>query len=164
MARAAAQKPEISEDRAFQERFWTAERVAWVVFALLIIGAVAGVFGSGGPVASGTVTVGESRIEYPAVARWEAGDEFSIRLVGEAGERRLLLSSTFGEAFRIDDVQPQPARVEAVDVGHAYVFPAMSDAPVEIHLDVTPRRPGYATYAIGDGTAPPARLSTFVWP
>ncbi|MDC9824235.1 hypothetical protein PRN20_10845 [Devosia sp. ZB163] len=40
MARTTAQKPDISEDRAFQERFWTVERVAWVAFALLIIGAI----------------------------------------------------------------------------------------------------------------------------
>lgn len=164
MARAAAQKPDIAEDRAFQEQFWTAERVAWVAFALLLIAAVVGVFGGGGPLASGTVAVGESRIDYPAMARWEAGDEFSVRLVGEAGERRLVLSPGFAKTFRIEDVQPQPERVEAVEAGHAYVFTATTSAPVEVRLAVTPRSPGYRTYAVGVGSVPPQRLSTFVWP
>ena len=160
----SATKPDIPEDRAFQERFWTAERLAWVLFALLIVGAIAGLFGSGGPLASGSVTVGRSLVEYPAIARWEAGDEFSVRLVGDAGERRLVLSPTFAELFRIDDMQPQPDRVEAGELGHVYVFTAPSDAPVGVHLAVTPRNPGFGTYEIGVGDTTPVRLSTFVWP
>jgi hypothetical protein len=164
MPRSSARTPDIVEDRLFQERFWRIERIAWVGFALLIVAAVLGVFGGGGPFSSATTMFGASRIEYPTMARWEAGEEVAIRLAGGSGERRLVLASTFAEAFRVDDLRPPPERVDAVPLGHAYIFTAATDAPLEIRIAVTPRRPGYADYAIGIGNAPSLRLSTFIWP
>jgi hypothetical protein len=163
MARTAP-GPDIAEDRSFQERFWSIERIAWIGFALLIALALLGVFGSGGPFSSATVTAGSLRIEHPTMARWQAGDDLSVSLGGPAGERRLVLASTFADAFRLDDLQPQPERVEAVPLGHVYVFRATSVDPLEVRIAITPRRPGYVEYAVGADSDVPVRLGTFVWP
>lgn len=163
MPRAAAPKPDIAEDRSFQQRFWKIERLAWVFFALLLLGALAGAFGRGGPLASGSAPLGAGRVDYPAIARWQAGEEFAIRVAGDSGERRLVLSSEFLQAFKVDSLRPEPGRVEATAAGHAYFYPATSDATLDIWIAVTPRSPGYFDYAItsGDGAA---HLSTLVWP
>jgi hypothetical protein len=80
------------------------------------------------------------------------------------GERTLVVSSGFASAFRIDDVQPMPTRVEATDAGHAYVFTGTGETPIEVHLAVTPRQPGLVTYSLAAAPAPPVRMSTFIWP
>lgn len=140
------------------------ERTAWVAFGLFVVAAAAGVFGSGGFLSRGEVRLGETTVSYPTTARWQAGDNFFVELAGAAGERTLTLSSGFASAFRIDDVQPMPSRVEATDTGHAYVFTSTSETSIEVHLAVTPRQPGLATYSLTAELAPPRRLSTFVWP
>ena len=156
--------PEIAEDRSFQEQFWKIERIFWGAFGLLILAAALGLFGSGGPFSRGATFVGESRINHPLTARWEAGDELSVRLAGSAGERSLTLSSDFAEAFEIEDMQPSPQRVEADGSGHRYVFTAMGDLPIEIRIALVPRHPGYVTYRLTPGSGQPVNLSTFVWP
>lgn len=39
---------QLDEHRQFQERFWTIERAAWIVFGMIVIAALAGAFGAGG--------------------------------------------------------------------------------------------------------------------
>lgn len=163
-ARSKAEPPEIAEDRSFQERFWVAERVAWIGFVLLIAAAVSGLLGSGGPFSRGEAVSGESQIDYPAQARWEAGEELNIRLGGAPGERILALSQTFADAFEIEDIQPPPTRVESGADGQSLVFLATDPEPIEVRVAMTPRNPGPARYTITPAGQAPLAITTFVWP
>jgi hypothetical protein len=163
-ARAKSQPPEIAEDRPFQERFWHVERFAWIGFGLLLLAAMAGFFGSGGPFSRGEAISGETRIDFPTQARWEAGEEINVRLAGSAGERVVEVSNEFAEAFEIDDIQPPPDRVEATAGGQRLVFLAADSAPIMVRLAMTPRHPGPAKYLIAASGMPAVPVSTFVWP
>jgi hypothetical protein len=163
-ARSRAEAPQIAEDRSFQERFWAVERVAWIGFVLLIVVAVSGLLGSGGPLSRGEAASGDSRIDYPAQARWEAGEELNIRLGGEPGERTLALSETFADAFEIEDIQPPPTRVESGANGQSLIFLATGPEPIEVRVAMTPRNPGLARYTITPAGQAALTVATFVWP
>jgi hypothetical protein len=162
--RAKAQPPEIAEDRAFQERFWVVERIAWIGFVVLLAAAVSGLMGSGGPFSRGEAAAGDTRIDYPAHARWEAGEEMNVHLTGPSGERRLALSQGFADAFEIDDIQPPPTRVEADANGQSLVFLATGPDPMQVRIAMTPRSPGLVRYIVTPHGQAAVPVTTFVWP
>jgi hypothetical protein len=46
---------DLDEDRLFQERYWSFQRFAWVLFLFVVVGALCGLTGSGGPFSRATV-------------------------------------------------------------------------------------------------------------
>lgn len=62
---------DVDDDRAFQEKFWTFQRVAWALMALILLAALAGTTGSGGPLAHAEASGPGGSIEYPRIARWQ---------------------------------------------------------------------------------------------
>ncbi len=162
MAKAPATPSAIPEDRAFQERFWRVERFAWATFAVIICLAAAGLFGSGGPLASASRTFEQATVRYPAIARWRAAEEFTVLLPG-SGERSVALSPGFVDAFEIEDIHPAATRSSASANGHMLTF-ATGDGPARIDFTITPRRPGLATYSVTIGEGAAIDLSTFIWP
>lgn len=62
---------QLHEHRRFQERFWTVERKAWCVFALIIAAGLLGAFGSGGPLATKVTLIDRAIVEHPRISRWE---------------------------------------------------------------------------------------------
>src|SRR5690606_25597894 len=62
---------QIDERRHFQEIFWTVERFAWIIFALILLLALLGLTGSGGYFAKTTQTLDAGTAEYARFSRWE---------------------------------------------------------------------------------------------
>jgi hypothetical protein len=171
MAEADLKAPEIREDglqleehRSFQERFWVVERIAWIAFGVLLLAALVGLTGSGGPLSRTVTSLEGGTIDFPHIMRWEAADEIVVRFAPGAAERSLTLSSGFAEAFQIEDIQPQPSGSVAGAGGAVMMFETEAAAPAEVTLHVTPLKPGWPTVnaSIGDGAA--ASLSMLVLP
>lgn len=158
---------DIDDDRAFQERFWTFQRVAWAVMALILIAALAGATGSGGPLADAEASGPGGSIEYPRIARWQSAERMIVRLPPEArGTARLELGGAFTQTFAIEDIEPQPSSSVATAAGHRYEF-ALGDAPGEkriiLHLRAaSPSLPVRVPAKLGD--APPLPLRMVVLP
>jgi hypothetical protein len=114
---------EVREDRAWQERFWTAQRLGWIVMALFIVVASLGLTGMGGPLASAKAKLGGGTIEYPRITRWQADDQLEVRLdPTSAGNAELTLSPQFVQLFAISSIQPEPKEVRATTAGHRFTF------------------------------------------
>lgn len=145
---------EIDTGPAFQERWWRLERLAWVLMGLLIVAALCGLTGAGGPLSRGQVEAGNATIDYPRIARWQSAEDATIRFASDAtGEVDVLLSARFAEAFDVETVQPQPASAASTAEGHRLTFDLGTGAGSKIvTLSLRPGRPGLPDH----GTVPSA--------
>jgi hypothetical protein len=114
---------DLDSDRSFQERWWKVERIGWSVMFLVILAALTGLTGRGGPFATAEVRAGAAEITYPRVARWQTAAELSVRFPAATGEKgTILLPSDFVSSFSVESVSPQPSKVVASADGMLYEF------------------------------------------
>lgn len=102
---------EIDQDVRYQELEWRIERIAWMLGALLLLAAAAGLFGSG-PLSSTEAAAGPARLAYERFLRY--GAPHRLRLSVETGDRdvlRIQLPREYLSHMRIDHVFPEPRRV-----------------------------------------------------
>ena len=158
---------EVDADPAFQEGFWKFQRVAWVVMALIILAALFGATGSGGPLAHAQVEGPAGRIDYPRIARWQAADQMKVTVPPTAtGSATLELDAAFTQTFSIEDIEPQPRSSLATATGHRFEF-ELGDAPGEksIIFHLRADRPAWPTGLRARlGEAPPMTLRMTVLP
>lgn len=155
---------QLDEPRRVQERIWTAERWAWVSFGLIVLAALAGLTGSGGPLAHQETRLDGGRLDYPRITRWQSTDDMTLQLAAGPAERRLTLSREFAEAFTIKDIQPAPERAKAVPDGQRLVFRLPDGAPAQIRLYLRPSTPGLVRFRAALDESAPASLSILVLP
>ena len=155
---------QIEEHRAFQERFWTMERAAWGVFVLLILVALYGWTGSGGPGATRTLTFEGGDVEFPTVTRWQISDDMHVSAQADAGGKTaILFGSDFVHDFEIASIEPRPSRSMATARGHIYEFEAEPGQTNHFLFHIRANRPGLFHYEFGPA-AQPQMASTLVLP
>ena len=156
---------QVNEDRPWQEKFWTVQRVAWVLMALFIVAALAGLTGRGGPLASATARSGAGTIDYPRITRWQSDEQVEFRLApSSSGEVELIVSPQFGEAFATDSIVPEPSQSRATGAGHHYTFD-VGPGEKAIVFNVTSAKPAVAkSIDVKIGDAPPVQLTVTVLP
>lgn len=163
MAQADQSSLKLDDHRRFHFGFWRAQRAAWVLFGLIVVGALLGLTGAGGPLSRETTVMPGGEIDHPRVGRWNAADEVRIELEPGPRERELLLSTGFADHFQIEDIQPTPSRDVAAAEGHRMVFETEEGQPAAIVLHVRAQRPGIAGYAAAlDGGAPKSMRSVIL--
>lgn len=154
---------QLNEHRSFQEKHWTAERVAWLAFIVIAVAAILGATGSGGVLSRGLATLDGGEVDYPRIARWATADEMTVRLAEGSGERTLLLSNDFARSFQMETVQPRPLRVDAVPDGQVLRF-AAADGPAQIVIHLLPQAPGIARFRASIDGGAPQDLTTLILP
>ena len=133
---------DVSDDRVWQERFWTIQRIGWLVMALFILAALLGATGKGGPLAKASVQTAGGTIDYPRITRWQSAEDVIVHLPASAsGEVELLASPGFAEVYSIDSIVPQPSAARTTPAGHLFTFDATGGGPKEIILHVTAGKP-----------------------
>jgi hypothetical protein len=160
---------QIGQDIAFLERSWTVQRVAWIVMALIVAAAFAGLFGAG-PLSRATAgALGDPlRLDYQRFLRFQTPTSLSVELNPTAardGAFRVWLARDYAEAVRIQEVVPPPERVEAGSDRLIYVFlaaPAGGPAGVTFHLQ--PERVGPLSGRLGTPDGPTLSFNHFVYP
>lgn len=155
--------PELGEDRRFQDRFWRAQRIAWWVFGLIIVAALAGMTGSGGPLSRVETRTADGRIDSPRVSRWSAADEVRFELSGR-GERTIDLSRGFAAHFQVHDIQPAPARVIGSAEGQTLLFETHGEGAVDVVIHVTPENPGIAQFTASLNGGTPQVVTSLILP
>jgi hypothetical protein len=143
----------LDEDRTFQERMWRAQRVAWVGFGVIVVAALAGLTGVGGPFARATEVSAAGAIDYPRVARWEADDSLVVTFAPSTqGGRTVSLSREFLDLFEIVDIEPHPAGATATGDGETLAFDVAPGTSATVALKVRSAHPGLTTnYVALDG-------------
>src|SRR3546814_5526202 len=78
---------QMEDHRSHQEKLWTVERCAWVLFIAITLGAAAGITGAGGVLSRQVAAIDGGKIDHPRIARSEAADEMTVRFAPGSGPR-----------------------------------------------------------------------------
>jgi hypothetical protein len=135
----------VGEDLAFQERWWTFERVVWSFFGLVLLADVLGVFGAGW---LAHVQVNDPstamHLHYDRVTRTGTPNSLAIQFAPDAaanGAVTLMVSDTVTKSLGAQRVIPQP-QTSAISAGNMiYTFPA-GKVPGEVDFELQPAAPG----------------------
>lgn len=133
---------QLLEDRALQRRIWSSQRIAWLLFGLLLLGALLGLTGSGGYLSSQSLEFGQAKVEMPRIARWQASDTVLIELQGTAATE-VVFGPGFSKRFAIESITPEPADSVAGGSGVSMTFDISGQGTKTVLLGVRPTRPGW---------------------
>ena len=153
---------EVADDLAFLRRTWKVQRAGWILIALVLLAAVAGVFGSG-PVGTASTEAASLALDYARFARRDSPEE--LRVQGRRSPTgdgvAIGIANRFLDAVEIEAVSPPPLRAERAADRTVYVF---ARAPGEVRFSLRYKRLGrvHGDVAIGGGEA--VAFSTFVYP
>jgi hypothetical protein len=104
---------QLAEDLSFQRREWTAQRVGWVVLGLVLLAALAGLFGVG-PLSNSSTERDGLRLEYERFARLHQPLSLRFHFSGDRQDSAAVsLSRKYLAAVQIEHISPQPEKVEA---------------------------------------------------
>src|SRR5215203_1974081 len=98
---------EVDQDLAFQYREWRVQTIARVLFALFILAALLGVFGSG-PLSRAEWSAGNASVEYPRFARLDRTMEYRFDVPAQDGRASLVLPNELLERVTIESWAPEP--------------------------------------------------------
>lgn len=136
------QSPVAEEDRDWQERFWTVQRIGWLLMALLVIAALAGATGKGGPLSSTTLRTDSGTINYPRITRWQSSEDVVVTLPAHlTGDVELLVSPAFSRVFSIDSIVPAPSDARTTPAGLQFTFRTAPGGEKDIIIHVTSGKP-----------------------
>jgi len=133
---------QISEDFDFQVRNWRAERIAWVVMALVLAAAALGLF-SVGPLSntSASTSDGALKIAYPRFLRLNAPATFKVHVraasVSDKGFA-LELNPEFADSLQIVQTLPAPERWLTTAQGVRLQFAAAAGEAATVHFHIDP--------------------------
>lgn len=158
---------QVRDDGGWQETLWRAQRIGWLFMLLLIVAALIGATGSGGPLAMARVETPGGTIEYPRIARWQAAARMMVTPpLSATGEYEILLSESLLRSFTLETVSPEPEQVVATPEGHRLTFnlgePGAPKLLVFHVRAVSPELPTSARVKLGDGQ--PVRIGFTVLP
>lgn len=135
----------VGEDLEFQRRWWKFERAVWVLFTILVILDVCGVFGRG-PAAKAHARSadGAMDVSYERVERFSSPSIMDIRFDPNAihdGKVQLWVNEGTVKALGAQRVVPQPLSSVVGDGGILYTFP-VTKPPASVQFALEPISPG----------------------
>lgn len=158
---------EIGQDLEHEKRSWLVKRIAWIVMTLAVLAALAGAAGSGPLSHRVLAQPGDSlSVEYERWIRFTGPHELVVHLAPGAGDSaRVWLGRDYLEAMEIENVVPEPERVEAGTDRLVFVFPLVSPGnPTGVTFHLKPHHIGPTTATVGREGRPPLRFRQFVLP
>jgi hypothetical protein len=160
---------EIFQDMTYQRCEWIIQRVAWIVMLLIVIAAVAGLLGDG-PLSRRTARDpgGTFQLEYDRFLHYGTQTTLTVRFaprVARDGEVRLWLSLDYLDGVQVQQITPEPARVEAGPDRSVFVFRVSDpDAPATVFFHVLPQHRRPLSGRVGVGDREPLPFDQFVYP
>lgn len=155
---------DIGEDIAQQRKVWIIERVAWVLMAIIMLGALLGFTGHG-PYSEREVSAPQSGlvVSYQRFERYHAQTLLSLRLTAVRGdETRVRIGQEFLRKVEVMRIEPEPERIELDDAFFTYVF--NTNAPGLVLFHYKPIEAGPLQIDIGLDDEPLQQLPQFVYP
>lgn len=148
------------------ERFWSFQRLGWGVILLLLAAAVAGVFGSG-PLSTSQAgeEQGAFRVEYERFWRVKSPTPVRVHLRAPGGEReaRIWIDRAYLSDARIEQMLPQPSKVELSGDRLTFFFAATGSGMLEVVFHLQFEKPGTVRARFG-ATGSPVSFRQFIFP
>ena len=160
---------EIGQDLDFQRKEWRAQRIGWVVMAVVALAAVLGLTGNGVLAQATAGGAGDPlRIAYSRFDRLQSPTTLEIEIAGDAveGEQvELLVDRNYVQGLLIEKIVPEPAEVRSAADGVLYVFAVEEPGqPVTVSFDVRHTSFGAKTGHIALADGPALGFGQFVYP
>jgi hypothetical protein len=133
---AATGSPAVGEDITFQQREWTVQRLAWIVMTILVVAALLGLAGGGGPAMSATERTadGALQLHYARVERLQASTQLELDLAtGSRDQLTVWIGSEFLSGTEIESIRPEPLETRSGADRQIFVF-AVADGAGEIQV------------------------------
>jgi hypothetical protein len=158
---------EVGENLDFQRKWWRFENVVWVLFGIIIVLDIAGLFGRG-PIAKAERRSADGTIDvkYERIERTDSPSILSIKFGPSAiqdGKIQLYVSESLVKGLGAQRVVPAPLTSVLGEGGLTYTFPA-SKLPASVDLALEPSGPGLYDFTIGVVGAAPVHAKVFVVP
>lgn len=142
----------VGEDLQFQERWWTFERVVWIIFSLILVADVLGVFGRGWLAKAELKNPNSGmHVKYERVERAMTPSVFSIQFDPSAvhnGSVQLYVSDSMVKDLGESRVIPEPEHSIVGDGGILYDFPTQGREPLTVQLELQPSFPGVHPFTL----------------
>lgn len=157
----------VGEDLDFQRKWWRFENAAWLLFTLVIILDLAGLFGRG-PIAKAELHAQDGTIDvkYERIERTASPSMLTVRFSQPAirdGKINLYVSESLVKWLGTQRVIPAPQTTVVGDAGLTYSFPA-SKPPATVDLALEPPGPGVYEFTLGVVGAQPVHARVVVVP
>ncbi len=151
-----------------QRKSWAVQGVAFVVFGLILIAGLLGLFGRGGfSHREQSNSDGSLSVEYERFLHMESPEslKFRVRDSGQNGSLKLWISSSYFESVMVQHIIPEPKSVHAE--GNRFVFEFSAPEPktsMLVKISLKPEKPGALSFLTGVGDHPPLSVNQFVYP
>src|SRR4051794_22929290 len=135
----------VGEDLEFQRKWWTFEKLVWVVYGLVLLASVLGFFGRGWFAKTQRRSPdGALTVKYDRIQRTGTPSDLTV-IFGQSairnGEIRLFVSQSLIAKLGAQRISPQPAKSTIGNGGVTYSFPA-DQVPASVVFSVEPSGPG----------------------
>jgi hypothetical protein len=131
----------VKEDTRFQNQTWRIQRAAWVIFALIPLVALTGLFAHG-YLSDSTASNSGLTVNYERFQRVTRIAHFTFRIADTAGNE-LRLNSPFQRTYTIEDIQPKPAHSTSDSHGLRLSFDKLEGQTLIVEMWVKPQRFGW---------------------
>ena len=160
---------EVSQDIEHQRLEWKIERVCWVVMALVVFAALAGLLGHGPLSRAEAGERGSAlRAEYHRFERYQGPTAIRLHLgpgLGGGGQVRLWVARSFVENIELHHIDPEPLVVEAAGDRFVYVFRVTeAGRPTSVTYHYEPNRYGRMPVSLGIEGGPELAFRQFIYP
>jgi hypothetical protein len=153
---------DVSHERAV----WKIEHWGWAMFALILLSALAGVFGDG-PVARAKARNAAIGVEYDRLVRYQAPSTLKVRLArsGNSSMPALSVSQSFIERVEVQHITPEPERVKGAHNSLIYIFDvAQTNEEITVTIGYKPRAYGKTAVRLGRLDGPQLQFTQFFYP
>jgi len=158
---------QIGEDLEFQRVSWIAHRVGWFVMLLLVIGALAGLFGRG-PLSNAHVANQSLAVTYDRFLRLQAPSEVVVSIFNMESLSKpleLFVSREYLKRFQMEKVIPEPSSVEFAGEYLIYKFNFGKDVKSnEVTFQLKPSRFGLVSGKFRGRAEDSLTIEQFVYP
>lgn len=156
----------VQEFLHIQQRHWRLERIGWVLFLLIVLLAVLGVFSQGVlSLTTARSADGALAVEYQRFERNSAASEITVRLQGEPGEViQLDITGNLLDRFAIESIQPEPLGSESLRDGLRLSFRTDGEGDAAVYLAVRAAALGSSNSRFAVTGAPSIAVDQFIYP
>jgi hypothetical protein len=144
---------------------WAFERTGWVVMAIVVSSALAGVFGNGLLSSVETASGDALAARYPRFARAHAPLDVEVEWATAETEAAVWIARDYLDEFEIDGVRPAPAAVtlERDRIYYTFRLSEQSDR-ARVSFRLRPERAGHISGALGVDAEAEVELRHLIFP
>ena len=156
----------VKEDLRFQQATWIVERAGWVVMAMVVVAALAGLFGGPTTRRDAHDESGRVHVSYQHFQRQLDPTDMVVTVDAQGQSLlELTIDRALADSFEIRTIAPAPIETQAHEGGLLMKFAVSPGAePARIALKGVPNRPGRLKGRIGLFGESPADLDIFIYP